>query len=153
MEEDSSYNPLSDVTNQHLQLAESTAETSSILLSSSATDKKKKSSVWGEDNDLTGGEPNGEEEEDEEEEEEEDGEEEEANEDDSVNDCDLNCGDETTPIDPPSTSFEQVKKSLFYEEEFRSINQSEPIHIFLKLKPVEEAEMKKQNNQVNQTKL
>lgn len=148
MEEDLSYNPLSDVTNQHLQLAESTAETSSILLSSSATDKKKKSSVWEGENDLTGGEPNGEEEEDEEEEGEEEADEE-VNEDDSVNDCDLNCGDETTPIDPPSTSFEQVKKSLFYEEEFRSINQSEPIHIFLKLKPVEEAEMKKQNNQVN----
>jgi hypothetical protein len=43
---------------------------------------------------------------------------------------------------------EQVKKRLFNEEEFRSINQAEPIHIFLKLKPLDDSEMKKQNFQV-----
>lgn len=64
---------------------------------------------------------------------------------------DEDVGDEDDEDDElaPLKDVDTVKKNLFYEEEeFRSINQSEPIHIFLKLKPLDEAEMIKQNNQV-----
>ena len=45
-----------------------------------------------------------------------------------------------------TTNIHDLKKNLCNEEEFRSINHSEPIHIFLKLKPLSDAEMAKQNN-------
>ncbi|RNA07330.1 kinesin KIF20B isoform X1 [Brachionus plicatilis] len=45
-----------------------------------------------------------------------------------------------------TTSIHDLKKNLYNEEEFRSINHSEPIHIFLKLKPLTDQEMAKQNN-------
>lgn len=48
-----------------------------------------------------------------------------------------------------TTSIYDIKKNLCNEEEFRSINHLEPIHIFLKLKPLSEQEMAKQNNAVN----
>jgi hypothetical protein len=49
-----------------------------------------------------------------------------------------------------NTTIEELKKNLYNnEEEFRCINHSEPIHIFLKLKPLTPQEMLKQNNQVN----
>lgn len=122
--DEGSYNPLADVTNQH-QLAETTADESS-LLSSGATYKQKTSMTW--DEDLNGTTSRGS-----------------GNENVSGTGSDRDL-DETAP--EVTTSVDEVKKSLFYEEEFRTINQAEPIHIFLKLKPVEEAEMKKQNNQV-----
>ncbi len=43
-----------------------------------------------------------------------------------------------------NTSFEDLKKNLNNEEEFRCINHSEPIHIFLKLKPLTQQEMSNQ---------
>ena len=43
---------------------------------------------------------------------------------------------------------EKVKKNLINEEEFRFINHSEPIHIFLKVKPLTIQEIAKQKNQV-----
>lgn len=46
-----------------------------------------------------------------------------------------------------------LKKNLANEEEFRSINQSEPIHIFLKLKPLTDKESTAQNNQVSPSQL
>ncbi len=48
-----------------------------------------------------------------------------------------------------NTTIEELKKNLYNnEEEFRCINHSEPIHIFLKLKPLTQQELLKQNNQV-----
>ena len=41
-----------------------------------------------------------------------------------------------------------LKKNLNNEEEFRSINHSEPIHIFLKIKPLSFQESAKQKNEV-----
>ena len=122
--DEGSYNPLADVTNQH-QLTETTADESS-LLSSGATYKQKTSMTW--DEELNGTTSRGS-----------------GNENVSGTGSDREL-DETAP--EVTTSVDEVKKSLFYEEEFRTINQAEPIHIFLKLKPVEEADMKKQNNQV-----
>ena len=43
---------------------------------------------------------------------------------------------------------EKVKKNLINEEEFRFINHSEPIHIFLKVKPLTIQEIAKQKGQV-----
>lgn len=51
-----------------------------------------------------------------------------------------------------TTNIHDLKKNLCNEEEFRSINHSEPIHIFLKLKPLSDHEKALQNNTVN-TKL
>lgn len=48
-----------------------------------------------------------------------------------------------------TTNIHDLKKNLCNEEEFRSINHSEPIHIFLKLKPLTDQEMARQNNTVN----
>lgn len=48
-----------------------------------------------------------------------------------------------------TTNIHDLKKNLCNEEEFRSINHSEPIHIFLKLKPLTDQEMAKQNNLVS----
>jgi hypothetical protein len=53
--------------------------------------------------------------------------------------------DETMDDD---NGIQELKKCLFDTEEFRSINYSEPIHIFLKLKPLDLKEKLKQNNQV-----
>ena len=47
-----------------------------------------------------------------------------------------------------TTNLNVLAKNLCNEEEFRSINHSEPIHIFLKLKPLNEKELSLQNNQV-----
>ena len=41
-----------------------------------------------------------------------------------------------------------LKKNLNNEEEFRSINHSEPIHIFLKIKPLSFQESAKQKDKV-----
>lgn len=51
-----------------------------------------------------------------------------------------------------TTSINDLKKNLYNEEEFRSINHSEPIHIFLKLKPLSDSELAKQNHQVETLK-
>ena len=47
-----------------------------------------------------------------------------------------------------NTTIEELKKNLSHEEEFRSINHSEPIHIFLKLKPLSHQELLKQDSKV-----
>jgi kinesin family member 20 len=44
---------------------------------------------------------------------------------------------------------DNIKKNLCMEEEFRSINHSEQIHIFLKLKPLSESEQSRQTNNKN----
>ena len=41
-----------------------------------------------------------------------------------------------------------LKKNLFTEEEFASLNHSEPIHIFLKIKPLSVPELHKQGNEL-----
>ena len=41
-----------------------------------------------------------------------------------------------------------LKKNLFTEEEFASLNHSEPIHIFLKIKPLSDTDMLKQGNEL-----
>jgi hypothetical protein len=48
-----------------------------------------------------------------------------------------------------TTNINDLKKNLYTEEEeFRSINHTEPIHIFLKIKPLSEHELRQQNEQV-----
>ena len=42
----------------------------------------------------------------------------------------------------------ELKKNLFTEDEFRSLNHSEPIHIFLKIKPLSVSELLKQSNEL-----
>ena len=54
----------------------------------------------------------------------------------------------TNTILDATTDIDDVKKNLFTEEEFRSLNHSEPIHIFLKLKPLSVTELLKQNNEL-----
>ncbi len=48
-----------------------------------------------------------------------------------------------------TTNINDLKKNLANEEEFRSINHQEPIHIFLKLKPLDEQETHMQKNMVS----
>ncbi len=47
-----------------------------------------------------------------------------------------------------NTDFHTLKKNLYNEEEFRSINHGEPIHIFLKIKPLSIQEIIKQKDEV-----
>jgi hypothetical protein len=47
-----------------------------------------------------------------------------------------------------TTNIHDLKRNLINEEEFRSINHLEPIHIFLKIKPLTKEEMLKQHDQV-----
>lgn len=48
-----------------------------------------------------------------------------------------------------TTNINDLKKNLYTEEEeFRSINHTEPIHIFLKIKPLTDNELRHQNDQV-----
>ena len=47
-----------------------------------------------------------------------------------------------------NTDLNTLKKNLYNEEEFRSINHSEPIHIFLKIKPLSIQEIIKQKDEV-----
>jgi hypothetical protein len=64
--------------------------------------------------------------------------------------------DATTKIDDnlvdatlnQTVGLNELKKNLCNEEEFRSINHQEPIHIFLKLKPITDQESKAQNHMV-----
>ena len=54
--------------------------------------------------------------------------------------------DETINMIP--SDINTLKKNLYNEEEFRSINHSEPIHIFLKIKPLSIQEIVKQKDEV-----
>ena len=54
----------------------------------------------------------------------------------------------TVAVLDTTTDINDLKKNLFTEEEFRSVNHSEPIHIFLKLKPLSIMDLSKQNNQL-----
>lgn len=47
------------------------------------------------------------------------------------------------------TDISDLKKNLAHEEEFTTINHTEPIHVFLKLKPLSTQEMLKQLDQVS----
>ena len=47
------------------------------------------------------------------------------------------------------TDLEMLKKNLANEEEFRSINHTEPIHIFLKIKPLSGDEQVRQNGETH----
>ena len=47
------------------------------------------------------------------------------------------------------TDIHDLKKNLVHEEEFTTINHTEPIHVFLKLKPLSTQEMLKQCDQVS----
>ena len=47
-----------------------------------------------------------------------------------------------------NTDLNTLKKNLYNEEEFRSINHSEPIHVFLKIKPLSIQEIIKQKDEV-----
>ena len=130
MEEEASYNPLHDITNN--------ANESSVILSG-----KKNSLEWDDmDEDKTTAEENtiGRAT---------------AESEGSIIDSSSHSGASSGGNEEPDAeaqaavgTVEQVKKRLFNEEEFRSINQAEPIHIFLKLKPLDDSEMKKQNFQV-----
>ncbi len=48
-----------------------------------------------------------------------------------------------------NTTIDVIKKDLSKEEEFRSINHAEPIHIFLKLKPLSTQEALKEQSVVS----
>ena len=66
--------------------------------------------------------------------------------------CLLSAEQENTTLNA-TTNIHDLKKNLANEEEFSSINHSEPIHIFLKMKPLSAQEQQKQQDQVTLTEI